>query len=160
MWKKSICNLLHHYDFYLNVSHVIGGNCGYPIQFLPFHGKKHLTWWWIGTIVHRSLPVKWRVNIKKLKSLEKKTILKKTICMKLLQAKLCSSSSWKTNLQIQPPPAAEYFDVRLVASEFHMAYLPSSLLSGSCAAVQLSNSSKTDRLPQPVLQIAAAVPSR
>lgn len=79
--------------------------------------------------------------------------------MKLLQAKLCSSSSsWKTNLQIQPPPSAEYFDVRLVASEFHMAYQPSSLLSGSCAAVQLSNSSKTDRLPQPVLQIAAAVP--
>lgn len=64
------------YDFYLNVSHVIGGNCRYPIQFLPFHDKKHLTWWWIGTIVHRSFPVEWRVNIN-LKSLKQNNIKKK-----------------------------------------------------------------------------------
>lgn len=66
----------------------------------------------------------------------------------------------KDNSSDTAPARSRVLRVCLVASEFHMAYLPSSLLSGSCAAVQLSNSSKTDRLPQPVLQIAAAVPSR
>lgn len=44
---------------------------------------------------------------------------------------------------------AAHLDVHLIASEFHMAYLPSSLLSRSSAAMQFSNSSKTDRHSQP-----------
>lgn len=39
--------------------------------------------------------------------------------------------------------------VQLTASEFQLAYLPSSVLSGSSAAMQLSSSSKTDRHSQP-----------
>lgn len=35
-----------------------------------------------------------------------------------------------------------------MASEFQMAYLPSSVLSGSSAAMQLSSGSKTDRHSQ------------
>ncbi len=47
------------------------------------------------------------------------------------------------------PVIAELLDVQLMASEFQMAYLPSSVLSGSSAAMQLSSSSKTDRHSQP-----------
>lgn len=40
---------------------------------------------------------------------------------------------------------AELLDVQVMAPEFQMAFLPSSVLSESSAAVQLSSSSKTDR---------------
>lgn len=44
---------------------------------------------------------------------------------------------------------AELSDVLHVASEFQMAYLPSSVLSVSCAALLLSIGSETDRSSQP-----------
>lgn len=47
------------------------------------------------------------------------------------------------------PLIAELLDVQLMVSEFQMAYLPSSVLSGFSAAMQLSSSSKTDRHSQP-----------
>ncbi len=39
--------------------------------------------------------------------------------------------------------------VRLMASKFQMAYLPSSVLNGSSAAMELSSSSKADTHSQP-----------
>lgn len=61
----------------------------------------------------------------------------------------CQKKEFKSILLWHKAFKAERLDVHLIASEFHMAYLPSSLISRSSAAMQFSNSSKTDRHSQP-----------